>query len=605
MLPLLGNTQINPKYIFPINGGSIQYLAGTMGEVRHNHFHAGLDIKTGGKNGVPVQAIANGYISRIGISEGGYGHVLYLTHLDEKTSVYAHLERFEKGLETFTLSQQYQNESYPIQLFPKKNRFYFNQGDIIGYSGNSGSSLGPHLHFEIRNAKQEFLNPFDEFSFNEIQDDIAPTIKYIAFKCLDIDARVNGAYGTLMIPTTKNKDVFSIKKSISLLGNIGIEIYHYDNMSGAPNRNGIPEIVLKIDQDTLFHQLKNSMSFSNQREISAHIDYPFLLKNHITLNKLYKSDGNRLNIYLKNNKGYIYDDTPHEIEIILKDNHDNISSLKSTLNRENSYENYYPHVHNFEIDENQFHFVSNNKSSKVFIGNKFIQLQPYLSNLNQHYYLLDLRSGLPDSIKSGKLTIQPHFMTEIPPGVKYSFHNEHFILEFNKNSLFDTLYLQFTKNYDTLNSKTLYSFNDPTIPLRKEVIISIHDPDPIKSQHQIFQVDKKNRLTYVGSERNTKGSFTFKTRQLGTFTLDSDTINPVIKPISWNTMGLKFMIEDSKSGIKSYHATLNEQFLLMKYDSKNKILSAYPKNGKKPMKGLFVLEIEDNFGNKTKTRKTL
>ena len=86
---------------------------------------------------------------------------------------------------------------------------------------------------------------------------------------------------------------------------------------------------------------------------------------------------------------------PREIEIILKDNHDNISSLKSTLNRENSYENYYPHVHNFEIDENQFHFVSNNKPSKVFIGNKFIQLQPYLSNLNQHYYLLDLRSGLP------------------------------------------------------------------------------------------------------------------------------------------------------------------------------------------------------------------
>ena len=605
MISLLGNAQTNPKYIFPINGGSIQYLAGTMGEVRHNHFHAGLDIKTGGKNGVPVQAIANGYISRIGISEGGYGHVLYLTHLDEKTSVYAHLERFEKGLETYTLSQQYQNETYPIQLFPKKNRFYFNQGDIIGYSGNSGSSLGPHLHFEIRNAKQEFLNPFDQFSFNEIQDDIAPKIKYIAFKCLDIDARVNGAYGTLMVPTTKKKNLFSIKKSISLLGKIGIEIYHYDNMNGAPNRNGIPEIVLKIDQDTLFHQLKKSMSFSKQREISAHIDYPFLLKNYTTLNKLYKSDGNRLNIYLKNNKGYIFDDTPRELEIILRDNHHNISSVKSTLNHENSYENYYPHLQTFEVDENQFHFVSDNNSAEVFIGDKFIQLQPYLSNLNQHYYLFDLRSGLPDSIKSGNLTIQPHFITEIPPGAQYSFHNEDFVLEFNKNSLFDTLYLQFTKNYDYLNSKTLYSFNDPTIPLRKEVIISIHDPDPVKSQYQIFQVDKKNRLTYVGSERNTKGSFTFKTRQLGTFTLDSDTINPVIKPISWNTMGLKFMIEDIKSGIKSYHATLDEQFLLMKYDSKNKTLSAYPKNRKKPIKGLFVLEIEDNFGNRTKTSKAL
>ena len=605
LLCLIGNAQINPKYIFPINGGSIQYLAGTMGEIRHNHFHAGIDIKTGGKNGVPVQAIANGYISRIGISEGGYGHVLYLTHLDEKTSVYAHLERFEEGLETYTLSEQYQNETYPIQLFPKKNRFYFNQGDIIGYSGNSGSSLGPHLHFEIRNAKQEFLNPFDELSFNEIQDNIAPTIKYIAFKCLDINARVNGAYGTLMVPTTKKNDLFSIKKSISLLGNIGIEIYHYDNMSGSPNRNGIPEIVLKIDQDTLFHQLKKSMSFSKQREISAHIDYPFSIKNYITLNKLYKSDGNKLNFYIKNNEGYLFDYTPRELEIILKDNHQNISSFKTKLNDENSFENYYPHLRTFEIDENQFHFVSNNSSSKVFIGDRFIQLEPYLSNSNQHYYLLDLRYGLPDSIKSGNLTIKPNFITEIPPGVEYSFHNEDFVLEFNKNSLFDTLYLQFNKKYDSLESKTFYSFNDATIPMRKEVIISIHDPDPIKSQYQIFQIDKKNRIIYVGSERNTQGSFTFKTRQLGTFTLDSDTINPVIKPISWNAMSLKFMIEDTKSGIKSYHATLDEQFLLMQYDLKNKILSSYPKNRKKPIIGLFILEVEDNFGNKTKISKTL
>ncbi len=605
LLSQLGNAQINPKYIFPINGGSIQYLAGTMGEIRHNHFHAGLDIKTGGKNGVPVQAIANGYISRIGISEGGYGHVLYLTHLDEKTSVYAHLDQFEEGLETYTLGQQYQNETYPIQLFPKKNRFYFNQGDIIGYSGNSGSSLGPHLHFEIRNAKQEFLNPFDEFSFNEIQDNIAPTIKYIAFKCLDIDARVNGAYGTLMVPTSKKKDLFTINKSISLLGNIGIEIYHYDNMNGAPNRNGIPEIVLKIDQDTLFHQLKKSMSFSKQREISAHIDYPFSIKNYITLNKLYKSDGNKLDFYLKNNQGYFFDNPSRKLEIILKDNHGNISSLKTTLNHETSFEYYYPHVHIFEIDENQFHFVSNDNSSKVFMGDRLIQLQPYLSNSNQYYYLLDLRYGLPDSIKSGNMTIQPHFITEIPPGVEYSFHNEDFILEFNKNSLFDTLYLQFTKNYNTLKTKTFYSFNDPKVPLRKEVTISIHDPDPIKSQYQIFQVDKKNRITFVGSERNNKGSFTFKTRQLGTFTLDSDTINPIIKPISWDTMNLKFMIEDIKSGIKSYHATLDDQFLLMRYDSKNKTLSAYPKNRNEPIKGLFVLEIEDNFGNKTKISKLL
>ena len=605
LLSFFGNAQVTPKYIFPINSGSQQYLAGTMGEIRHNHFHAGLDIRTGGKKGIPVRAIANGYISRIGVSEGGYGHVLYLTHLDKKTSVYAHLECFEKNIEAYTLNQQYQNETYPIRLFPQKNRFYFNQGDTIGYSGNSGSSSGPHLHFEMRNVKQEFLNPFDEFSFNEIQDDIAPIIKYIAFKCLDIDARVNGAYGTLLVQTTKKNDLFRIQKSIHLSGNIGIEIHHYDNMSGSTNQNGIPEVLLKVDQDTLFHQLKKSMSFAKQREISAHIDYPFSINNHITLNKLYKSDGNRLNIYIKNNQGYFFDQTPHELEIILKDNHQNISTLKAILNHEESYDSYYPNVSTFEIDENQLHYVNFDTSSKIFLQDTLIILQPYLSNRNKHYYLWDLRSGLPDSVKCGKLTIKPNFITEIPSEVDYSFHGEDFILELNKNSLFDTLYLQFTKGYDSLKDKMLYSFNDPTVPLRKEVIISINDPDPIKNEYQIFRVDKKNRLAYVGSERNTEGSFTFKTRQLGTFTLDTDSINPVITPISWNTRDLKFIIKDIKSGIKSYHATLDGHFLLMQYDAKKEMLSAYPKNRKKPIKGLFILEVEDNFGNKNKICKLL
>ena len=605
LLPFLLKAQVTPKYIFPINSGSQQYLAGTMGEIRHNHFHAGLDIKTEGKIGIPVLAIANGYVSRIGVSEGGYGHVLYLTHLDGKTSVYAHLQRFEEYLENYTLNRQYQKETYPIQLFPQKNKFYFNQGDTIGYSGNSGSSSGPHLHFEMRNAKQEFLNPFDEFSFSEIQDNIAPRIKYLAFKCLDLDARVNGAYGTLLVQPTKKNNLFSIQKSIHLLGNIGIETYHYDNMSGAPNRNGIPEIILKIDQDTLFHQLKKSMSFDKQREILAHIDYPFKTDRSITLNRLYKADGNKLDFYIKTNQGYFFDKTPHELEIILKDNHQNISTFQVLLNKEETYDNYFPDVNTFEIDENQFHYVSSDAVSQVFIEDTLIILKPYLSNGNQYYYLWDLRSGLPDSITSGSLALQPHFFADIPSGIEYSFHNEDFILEVNKKSLFDTLYLQFTKVYDSLHGKMFYSFNDPVVPLRKEVIISIEDSDSIKNQYQVFKLNKNNCLDYVGSKRSTAGYFTFKTRELGTFTLDNDTIKPIVQPISWDRMNLKFMIKDIKSGIKSYHATLNGHFLLMQYDVKKNELSARPKNREKLNKGLFLLEVEDHFGNKTKISKPL
>ena len=150
-----------------------------------------------------------------------------------------------------------------------------------------------------------------------------------------------------------------------------------------------------------------------------------------------------------------------------------------------------------------------------------------------------------------------------------------------------------------------YSFNDPVVPLRKEVIISIEDSDSIKNQYQVFKLNKNNCLDYVGSKRSTAGYFTFKTRELGTFTLDNDTIKPIVQPISWDRMNLKFMIKDIKSGIKSYHATLNGHFLLMQYDVKKNELSARPKNREKLNKGLFLLEVEDHFGNKTKISKPL
>ena len=134
-------------------------LSGSFAELRSNHFHAGIDIKTKGKEGYKIYAIDSGYVSRIQVSAGGYGKAIYITHSNGKTSVYAHLKRFSAKIEKIVKSIQYSNKSYSIKKFPKKNEILIDSRELIGLSGNTGSSSGPHLHYEIRDYKNRPENP--------------------------------------------------------------------------------------------------------------------------------------------------------------------------------------------------------------------------------------------------------------------------------------------------------------------------------------------------------------------------------------------------------------------------------------------------------------
>ncbi len=589
--------------MFPVRPGEPNFLAGTMGEMRGSHFHGGIDIRTGGRTGLPVYATADGYISRIQAGTGGYGHVLYLTHTDGLISVYGHMNLFEDEIEKFLRMKQYEEESYEIRLFPDRDQFYFQKGEIIGYSGNTGSSSGPHLHFEIRDQDHRFLNP-QEFGYTEIKDNISPFVKSIAFVTRDGNARVNGAFGRFEFEIIKVEGKYTTRKPIALNGNIGVEIYHYDNLNGTYSRNGIPEVTFFIDDDTAFHQVKERMSFNQNRNILVHLDYPTYVWRKRRYNKLYLSDGNLLDIYKKTQRSNFFDENPHELKIVLRDNHNNFSEFQTTVNNRRIVYPETPLKTHFQIYENHLQFRSGDSTATVYHNYDKSGIKPYTSNKSWYYYLWDLRKALPDSIISGRTKIKPDLYVTIPPGFEFNFYNRDFDIETDGYTLFDTLYLRFEKGYDTLNNRELFQFKNRITPLRAEARVTLKPDSVYGDKSGVFTVSR-SKLSYVESEKLENGSYEFEARDLLRYTIAYDTIPPVITPINWSRTNLKMKIEDSGSGIKKYNATINGRFLLMRYESKQDLLMAQPKDPNIPLSGEFILKVEDNLGNIAEIKRKL
>ena len=481
-------------YSFPINPGQQSFLAGTMGELRSSHFHAGIDVKTGGRTGLPVRATADGYIWRVKISPYGYGKALYMRHPNGTTSVYAHLNKLNDELDNYITSVQYSKESYSVEMFPQKSDFMYKKGEVIGFSGNSGSSSGPHLHFEIRDINQRALDPL-RFDFPEIIDDMTPVIKKIAFNTLSEEARVNDMFGRFEFDIIKVQGKYTTRTPIVLKGSIGIEIYAYDLMNGVWNKNGIPEMVCRINGDTIYHHKKNSLSFAKQRNILAHYNYQAYKNGRPKFDKLYLDDGNTQDFYLKTNKGYIFNDTIHKIEIFLSDSYRNISSFNTNVNHRKVVNRPELWFDKIQFHRDFLHFKSDqNQPIELFFGSKKEILSPYYASKKSSYYVWDMRKGLPDSINYFGETIIPNIKVLIPSGKEYNYAFENIDVKFKKSTLFDSLYLQYERTFDSLNNRELYKFNHVDFALKSSVKIKIKPLfsyiDSISSVYSVY----KNKL---------------------------------------------------------------------------------------------------------------
>ena len=268
-------------------------LSGNFGEIRSNHFHSGLDFKTEKRTGIPVYAVADGWISRIRIEAYGFGYALYLDHPSGYTSVYAHLDRYAPYIDSLAKALQYRAESFELDtLFPHK-RFTVKEGQLIAYSGSSGSSSAPHLHFEIRDTPSEdVLDPLIWYG-NRISDTLAPRIRQVTLFAYNNQGIIQGGRQRYSVTTIEQDSICMLKDTFpAACGTLGLGIKAYDYMDNTTNTYGVWSIKLYKNNNLLYSRQMDRFAFSDTRYVNATIDYNDWKKNNSIVMRSYLLPGN-------------------------------------------------------------------------------------------------------------------------------------------------------------------------------------------------------------------------------------------------------------------------------------------------------------------------
>ena len=523
-------------------------LSGSFGELRSNHFHAGIDIKTQGVEGQKVYAIADGYISRIKVSSYGYGKALYIRHYDGRTSVYAHLKEFSSKIDSITKKEQYSRKIFEINIYPQPNTINVNQGDIIALSGNSGSSGGAHLHFEIRDTKTEQpLNPLD-YGF-KVKDIISPIIKEL--KVFSIEDAINrDNIKNQIFRVKKNNQLYSIDSIINVDKKIGLGIFTYDQSNDAYNKNGVNSIKVFLDSILIYFFELDRLDFNKNKYINAHIDYQEKKNSKKKFHKCFKLPNNSLKNYKEIlNNGYIRlkDNDIHKVRIEVNDTYQNTSILNFKIR--------------MKTEQKEV------KSNKIIDANTRTKLFPW--------------------------------------NYENSFENDNFKISIKERTLYETINFRYKKK-DSISGVygNIHMCHYDYVPLHKKATISIKSKIPIQLKEKAYIAKVNNeKYSYVGGKWK-NNYLTTKSSELGDFTIVIDTINPIIKGVNIypgkeikKQTTIKCTIDDRDSGIKKYNGKINDQWILMDYDHKRKLLKYNFDKILKKGNNTFVLEVEDMVGN--------
>jgi hypothetical protein len=598
----------NDYYQFPIRPGLSNSLAGVLGDLRTNHFHAGLDIRTEQREGLPVFAAAEGYVSKVAVQRSGYGNVIYLLHPNGQTTVYGHLLQFSSPLAEYVREAQYEKQSFEIDLIPEPGRFKFNKGEIIALSGNTGGSGGPHLHFEIRDARNNYLNPLF-FGFKEIKDVTPPKFVGLAIRPMDINGRVNQQYDRKGFTPVLQKDgTYAIAEPISAKGLIGMELLAHDMMTGTAFRYGLQCIEIRVDGHEIFSYNMEVLPNASTRDYNNLIDYAREQETGQRFLKCYVPDGNVFNLYKTgffNGKLNISDTLSHHISIRITDSFENASVLNFVVQGESEKES---HIYNdveitpesiqLAIEENVLKVTANRYKSSdpkgiFYAGEKQIIQAPDYYVKESAIFLVDIRNTKIDSVQVGSTVVPTHLRKKVISGVLTDYQEPEWNISFSESSLFDTLYV-----YGKQSGATL-SINQGGVALKNFVTISwLHDPMPLKQAQSHIYRKVNGQYRFVGGKWSTD-RITFQTRELGDFEVRTDTVGPNIRLLEKSKRQIRAYISDATSGIDSYKADVDGNWVLMNFDAKTGYIWSEKLAQDVDFAGDLTLTVTDRAGNNT------
>lgn len=308
-------------FIYPLDREVV--VTGNYGEIRPNHFHAGLDFSTDPSLNLPIKSVADGYVSRIKIGSGGYGRVLYITHNNGYVSVYAHQKKYAQKIDEYIKKIQLEQKQNEIEVYPKANDLLVKKGEVIGYTGNSGSSTGPHLHFEIREEKSEI--PINPLLVYDVKDDVKPELTHLAIYSM-IDT--NNIKRISSIPVKYIGDKLSLPKYTQVLteNTFAIGFAGFDRANGNTNKNNIYEAKVLLDDKIIYHHQLNNISFDNGRYVNVFSEK----EGGVKFQKCFSPTCYDIAIYksLVNGGKILLNDTlPHKISLQINDEKGNKNAL--------------------------------------------------------------------------------------------------------------------------------------------------------------------------------------------------------------------------------------------------------------------------------------